>query len=184
MSYPELIRFLTAPNFVIFLLTYSVFLVMMSSQVYGIETSTWFRTVFWPLNSAFIGVLYAIAFWYCEYLARKTKKNYIIFSLGIHTLTVLLAVPLGALVLGWIHGIDAAFSTLALWDFLKAILIASAFEFAVVNWIWPAEVAAWETESNASKTSEPVAPEKLREHFEQDLDAAEGRWPYISYTQG
>lgn len=182
VSYKDLARFLTAPNFVIFLLTYSIILVVMDATVYGVETTTWFRTIFWPLNSAFIGLLYAGAFWYCEYLARTRQRNYLIFSLGIHTITVLIAVPLGALLIDWLHGAETLFGNLHLWDFLKAILIASTFEFAVVIWIWPAELASWEREAADEINFRDMDPEILREHLETDLQEATVRLPYFTFN--
>ena len=75
ISYSELIRFLTAPSFVVFLLTYNIMLIVMGSPVYGLEVETWGLTLFWPINSAFVGVLYATAFWYCALLARIRKRH-------------------------------------------------------------------------------------------------------------
>ena len=104
---------------------------------------------------------------------------------GAHSQTSL---PLGALALGWFHGHEDPLTALRLWDFLKAILIASAFEFAVVTWIWPAELDAWEREEAEAEKArhqpkpEPIDPEDLREYLEQDLQREKASRPYMSFS--
>lgn len=178
VSSVELMRFLLSGTFIAFLIAYCLMLVVIGEKIYGIETSIPFRALYWPLNSAAIGVVYAVTFGLADSRARWNRHNYVIHSLALHTFAIILTTPISAFFVGILHGVEAPLAALKMWDFTRVILIALVFEIVVVNWLWP-----WENRAAAPD----IAPSDseisaFREALQKDLAKSRlARMPYFSF---